>query len=95
MFPNVQCSSLQLRKVLRRNSVKYYHLNIDNTCRFIFTVCGAAYYMNSDTSTCEVCPLNTWKSTPGNQACTPCGGGLITQQTGSEFESLCGLYFFH
>ena len=52
----------------------------------LFSVCLAGRFGSS----CEMCPLGTYKSVMGNQACTSCGAVLITNSVGSTAASQCG-----
>ena len=45
------------------------------------------YYSNS--SSCDLCPVNTFKSHSGNFPCSPCENGTVTQMTGRISQEFC------
>ncbi|XP_078322461.1 uncharacterized protein LOC144622054 [Crassostrea virginica] len=45
------------------------------------------YFSNS--SSCDLCPVNTFKSQSGNFPCSPCENGTVTQTTGSTSLEFC------
>ena len=56
---------------------------------FCAVVCDAGQQSDVTDTTCQPCPLNTYKSARGVEECTSCGQGLITVQIGATSPQDC------
>ena len=56
---------------------------------FTLAVCPAGQFAYENGTRCELCPENTFKTGPGDEACDPCTTGQIAP-VGSTSSNACG-----
>ncbi len=60
------------------------------TYNVLFVVCNPGQQLNSSNTGCEVCPVNTWKSTYSLNPCNPCAANSITNGSVAQVTDTCG-----
>ncbi len=59
----------------------------------VFSVCSKGY--GGSEGNCVECPVGEYKTSSGNQPCTPCGTDATTMSTGSTAKRDCGMKLYN
>ncbi|XP_038935216.1 signal peptide, CUB and EGF-like domain-containing protein 1 isoform X2 [Rattus norvegicus] len=51
--------------------------------------CSPGFFSEDGFKPCQACPVGTYQPEPGRTGCFPCGGGLLTKQTGTASFQEC------
>lgn len=51
--------------------------------------CSPGFFSADGFKPCQACPVGTYQPEPGRTGCFPCGGGLLTKQTGTASFQEC------
>ncbi len=76
----IHCSTVQHVQTLQ---------NMEEMNVFI-VVCNPGQQLNSSGTGCEVCPVNSWKSTYSLDPCNPCAVDSITNGSVAQVSDTCG-----